>query len=63
MRQILHLLTAPADDWVGRLIQNQEAQAATAGNCVHVVDLSVAGVPDYDALLDRIFAADSVTVW
>lgn len=63
MRTILHVLTAPADDLVAGLIQQQQTQAGAAGFIVQVADLATAEPPNYDALLDQIFAADSISVW
>lgn len=55
----LHVLTRPNDELALQVIERQrrlpEAQ-------VLVVDLTQPN-PDYDALLERIFAADSVAVW
>jgi hypothetical protein len=59
MRTILHVLTQPEDNLAAKIIEQQGMQP----DCrVEVVELS-ALEPDYDALLDKIFAADSVAVW
>lgn len=58
MRTILHILTRPADEVTRALVEHQHALPETT---VEVTEL-VAPVPDYDALLDRIFAADSIQV-
>lgn len=58
MRTILHILTRPADELTRELLQNQSALAETK---VEVVEL-MSGAPDYDALVEKIFAADSVEV-
>ena len=59
MRTILHILTRPEDDLARELIAKQKAIPETD---VHVADLTKAG-PDYEALVEKIFAADSVEVW
>ncbi|HTD67929.1 MAG TPA: hypothetical protein VK846_15500 [Candidatus Limnocylindria bacterium] len=59
MRTILHILTRPADALAQELITHQRALAETE---VDVVELSD-GAPDYDGLLDKVFAADSIEVW
>ena len=58
MRTILHILTRPQDELTGKMIAGQEALPETT---LEVVDLTQAK-PDYDALVDRIFAADSIQV-
>jgi hypothetical protein len=59
MRSIVHIQSDTTDARAEALIA---AQRALAELRVGVVDLRT-GEPDYDALLDRIFAADSVAVW
>ena len=59
MRQILHVLTRPDDPLARQLITGQRALAGTQAE---VIDLTVPE-PDYTALLEKIFAADSVEVW
>jgi len=59
MTAILHIFTKPADPLVQEIISRQLQEPDTA---VEVVDLSQPA-PDYAALLDKVFAADSVTVW
>lgn len=59
MRSILHIQSDTTDARAEALIA---AQRTLADLQVEVVDLR-AGEPDYPALLDRIFAADSVAVW
>jgi hypothetical protein len=59
MPQVLHILTAPAEPFVQDLIARQRA---CHERTVTVVDLT-APEPDYRALLEAIFAADSVAVW
>jgi len=59
MQGVLHILTKPADRLAGEIIARQTSQSDVK---VVVVDLT-RPEPDYAALLERIFAADSVTVW
>jgi hypothetical protein len=58
MRTILHILTRPEDELTREIIAKQRAMAETA---VEVVDL-VNAAPDYNGLVEKIFAADSVEV-
>jgi hypothetical protein len=59
MTAILHILTQPPDDLVISLLAAQTRQADVQ---VETVDLTQPD-PDYDALVEKIFAADSVEVW
>ena len=59
MRTILHLLTTPDDALAGKII---ELQQANPDHQIQRVDLTGADV-DYSALVEQIFAADSVEVW
>ena len=59
MRTLLHLLTRPADPLVTDLIARQKA---IPGVEVETVDLTQPD-PDYEALVGKIFTADSVAVW
>lgn len=59
MRNVLHILTRPDDALARDLIARQKN---TGENKVEVVDLTQPG-PDYKALLEKIFAADSVESW
>jgi hypothetical protein len=59
MRQLLLLLTQKDDPLVAKML---ECQAGQSGCAVHSVDLTQPEV-DYEALLEKIFAADSVQVW
>lgn len=59
MRTLLHILTRPQDELAGDTIERQRAFPDTT---VEVVDLANRD-PDYDALVERIFAAQSVEVW
>lgn len=62
MRNVLHLLTEPPDALTQSLIECQRSLAATRDLEIHVADLSAPDA-DYDRILDRIFAAESVSVW
>jgi|HubBroStandDraft_1064217.scaffolds.fasta_scaffold279224_3 hypothetical protein len=59
MRRVLHILTKPDDALAGELMARQKNAPGTK---VEVVDLNLAQ-PDYNALLEKIFAADSVESW
>jgi hypothetical protein len=59
MRHILHILTRP-DDALAREVMARQQNAA--GNIVEPVDLTQTE-PDYKALLEKIFQADSVESW
>jgi hypothetical protein len=59
MRSILHIQSDTTDARAEAAIA---AQRALADVRVDVVDLRP-GTPDYNALLDCIFAADAVAVW
>lgn len=59
MAIILHILTQPEDALAQTIIAEQRRQPGTT---VETADLSQAK-PDYSALVERIFAADSVEVW
>jgi hypothetical protein len=59
MRSILHILTRPEDELTRPVIA---AQRALPDTTVEVADLNVP-VPDYEAAVEKIFAADSVQVW
>lgn len=58
MRTILHILTRPADEVTRKLMEEQRALPETT---VEVTDLAVPA-PDYEAVLEKIFAADSIQV-
>ena len=60
MRTLLHILTTPPDELVQRLLEHQQQQPNLR---VEIVDLTAPGEPDYEGMLDRIFAADSVATW
>ena len=57
MARILHILTKPDDSLAAEVIARQ-----TAVNTVEIVDLREPE-PDYAALLEKIFSAESVQVW
>lgn len=59
MRSILHILTQPEDELTRAVIAGQRALPDTA---VDTVELT-GPAPDYDTLVGKIFAADSVQVW
>lgn len=59
MRQILHILTKAHDALPDAIVS---AQQERPDQQVIVVDLNVPE-PDYRALLQSIFAADSIQVW
>ena len=59
MRRILHILTRQDATLAHELIQHQRALTDCT---VDVVELSQPE-PDYEALVEKIFAADSVEVW
>lgn len=56
----LHILTRPADELVTALLDRERAAGQTQ---IEVADLSQQAAPDYAALVDRVFAADSVVTW
>lgn len=55
----LHVLTRAGDALAAETIARQQAKP---GGEVQVFDLT-RGEPDYDALLEAVFAADSIAVW
>ena len=59
MRTILHILTTPEDALAKKII---ESQRANADHKIQKVDLTQ-NETDYPALVEQIFAADSVQVW
>jgi hypothetical protein len=59
MRHVLHILTRPEDALPRELMARQQR---AAGIKVEAVDLTLPE-PDYKALLEKIFAADSVETW
>lgn len=58
MAAILQILTRPAD----ALAEEMIAREREAGDALTVVDLTL-DKPDYDALLEAVFAADRAQVW
>ncbi len=59
MRTNLHLLTRPEDELTRAVIAGQRALPETV---VETVELTTT-TPDYDALVEKIFASDSIQVW
>jgi len=59
MRRVLHIRTRQESDLAYSLAALEGALPETV---VETVDLTVAD-PDYDALLERIYRADSIQVW
>jgi hypothetical protein len=59
MKLLLHVLTRPGDPLPLGIVK---AQQQSATETVEVVDLTLPE-PNYSALVDKIFAADSVAVW
>jgi hypothetical protein len=59
MRHVLHILTRPDDALARELMICQQNDA---GIKVEAVDLTLPE-PDYKALLEKIFAAESVQSW
>ena len=58
MRTILHILTRPEDELTREMIARQRTLADTKVEVVELTD----GEPDYSALVEAIFTADSVEV-
>lgn len=58
-QRVLHVLTETATP-LARVLTEEVSREST--KAAQVIDLA-AGPADYDALLDAIFAADSVVVW
>jgi hypothetical protein len=59
MTSLLHILTKSDDDLASEIISLQRQKASMT---VKTFDLTQSE-PDYRALLEEIFDADSVTVW
>jgi hypothetical protein len=59
MRHLLHIVTKPDDGFAEVMLKNEQALANTK---VEVVDLTKKN-PDYDQLVEKIFAADSIQAW
>lgn len=59
MRNLLHILTRPDDPLADKIIALQRDQP----DCQLTVADLTAPDPDYDALLEKIFTADSIQVW
>ncbi len=60
MQKILHIVTRTDDSLAAKVIDYQRQE--TTGVQIDVIDLTQ-GTPDYQALLEEIFAADSIQVW
>jgi hypothetical protein len=60
MAQLLHLITRPQDSLAQEVVRQQ--LQAEGESQVRVIDLTV-GAVDYAALVEAIFASDSVQVW
>lgn len=59
MRHLLHVLTRESEPFIAEMISRQQEEP----DCeVAVVDLTQPE-PDYQALLGKIFEADSIQVW
>ena len=59
MRQVLHILTKTNDTLAAQVISKQKEVTDVQ---VEVIDLAQAR-PDYKAIVEKIFAADSIQVW
>ena len=62
-RCLVHLLTTPPDAFTQSLLTRQATRADALNVRMEIVDLAGAERPDYDRVLDQIFAADSVSTW
>ena len=60
MTNVLHILTRSEDELPAAMMALQKA--GTGSGKVEFFDLTLAA-PDYGALLEKIFDADSVEVW
>ena len=58
MRTILHILTRPEDELTRELIERQRALPETKVETAALVE----GTADYDVVVEKIFAADSIEV-
>ena len=58
MSKALHILTKPEDTLAGEIISLQEKSGAQ----IEIFDFNQAE-PDYKALVQKIFEADSIQVW
>jgi len=61
MKQVLHILTRK-DDVLAQTVMEKQRAAGEAAVVIETADLTVEK-PDYAALLEKIFKADSVSVW
>jgi hypothetical protein len=60
MATMLHILTRPDDPLPREIIERQRAQMSP--KTIEILDLTGPS-PDYSALLQKLFAAESVAVW
>ena len=59
MRTILHILTRPEDELTQALIAGQRSLPEMTIETINLTGVA----PDYNAVVEKIFAADSVEVW
>lgn len=59
MRTALHIMTKENDAGAEKVISRQRGQSELKVETVTLVDRQ----PDYQSLLEKVFAADSVAVW
>jgi hypothetical protein len=59
MRRVLHIVTRPEDALSLRLMELEREEGRSR---ITRVDLTTPE-PDYEALLERVFEADSIQVW
>jgi hypothetical protein len=59
MRTILNIITKPEDAFAVRMIEQQET---VRDHKIETVDLTKTA-PNYDELVKKIFAANSIQVW
>ena len=59
MKTVLHILTRPDDPTARTVVETQKQDPELN---VELADLTLAQ-PDYEALVETIFRADSVAVW
>jgi hypothetical protein len=59
MKTILHILIRPDDPTARTVLEGQQRDSELK---VEVADLT-ASQPDYDALIEAVFRADSIAVW
>jgi hypothetical protein len=59
MRTILHIITKPDDAFALTVIENEKSKVDAKMETFDLVETST----NYDELVKRIFAADSIQVW